>query len=220
MNVYALSDLHGFLPLYNKIKAFLKPDDVVFYLGDACDRGPNSWDTLVAISTDPQFIYLKGNHEDILVDLIEKKKADIVDTFAEQMAIYNGTYATFLEWEEKGTYGWANFLRSLPFYEFYKNREGKSIYLSHAGFTPNKGNIIGQTNLLWDRNHIEQSWPDEFDDIYVVHGHTPVKEEEMFYCNGHKINIDLGTYKHPFKTCLLNLDTFEYHIFSLEESNE
>ena len=148
MNVYALSDLHGFLSLYNKIKAFLKPDDVVFYLGDACDRGPNSWDTLVAISTDPQFIYLKGNHEDILVDLIEKKKADIVDTFAEQMAIYNGTYATFLEWEEKGTYGWANFLRSLPFYEFYKNREGKSIYLSHAGFTPNKGNIIGQTNLL------------------------------------------------------------------------
>ena len=68
MSVFACSDLHGMLHFYKTIKEFLKPEDVVFFLGDAGDRGPHPWETIKAILTDPQFIYIKGNHEDMLID--------------------------------------------------------------------------------------------------------------------------------------------------------
>ena len=35
---YVCSDLHGYLELYKKIKNFIKPEDTVFFLGDAGDR--------------------------------------------------------------------------------------------------------------------------------------------------------------------------------------
>ena len=38
MSMYACSDLHGMKELYLKIKDFLKPEDKVFFLGDAGDR--------------------------------------------------------------------------------------------------------------------------------------------------------------------------------------
>jgi hypothetical protein len=37
----------------------------------------------------------------------------------------------------------------------------------------------------------------------------PAVDGEIYkYCNGHKINIDLGSFS-THRTCLLNLDTFE-----------
>ena len=67
MSVYALGDLHGHYEIYEKVKAMLKPEDTVYFLGDAGDRGPDSWKCIKAIYDDPQFIYIKGNHEDMLV---------------------------------------------------------------------------------------------------------------------------------------------------------
>lgn len=67
MSVYACADLHGMMELYKQIKAFLKPDDIVYFLGDAGDRGSEPWEMIKTIYADPQFIYLKGNHEDMLV---------------------------------------------------------------------------------------------------------------------------------------------------------
>ena len=67
MSNFAVSDLHGHLKLYNKIKKFLKPEDTVYCLGDCGDRGPDAWETIKAVAKDEQFIYLKGNHEDMLV---------------------------------------------------------------------------------------------------------------------------------------------------------
>ena len=41
MATYACSDLHGNWELWAEIKKFLKPDDTLYYLGDATDRGPD-----------------------------------------------------------------------------------------------------------------------------------------------------------------------------------
>ena len=71
MSVYACGDLHGRLDIYRKIKEFLKPEDRVIFLGDANDRGPAPWALVKEILTDPQFIYLRGNHEEMLFDLFE-----------------------------------------------------------------------------------------------------------------------------------------------------
>jgi calcineurin-like phosphoesterase family protein len=68
MAVYACSDLHGMLHFYKAIKDILKPEDIVYFLGDAGDRGPHPWECIKTIMDDPQFIYIKGNHEDMLVD--------------------------------------------------------------------------------------------------------------------------------------------------------
>ena len=64
--IYALGDLHGHYSIYEKVKAMLKPEDTVYFHGDAGDRGPDSWKCIKAIYDDPQFIYIKGNHEDLL----------------------------------------------------------------------------------------------------------------------------------------------------------
>lgn len=65
VSVYAISDLHGMLCLYQEVKKFLKPEDKVYCLGDCGDRGPDPWETIKAVAADPQFIYIKGNHEDM-----------------------------------------------------------------------------------------------------------------------------------------------------------
>ena len=44
MATYAMGDLQGHLEVLKKIQAFLKPDDKVYFLGDACDRGPQSYE--------------------------------------------------------------------------------------------------------------------------------------------------------------------------------
>ena len=71
MATYACSDLHGRLDLLKQIQDFLQPDDTVYFLGDAGDRGPNPWETIKAVAQDKRFIYLKGNHEDMLVKAME-----------------------------------------------------------------------------------------------------------------------------------------------------
>ena len=50
--VFACSDLHGMMSLYKQIKDFLKPDDIVYFLGDASDRGEENWNTLKKIMMD------------------------------------------------------------------------------------------------------------------------------------------------------------------------
>ena len=58
MSIYATTDLHGRKDLYLKIKEILQPDDKVFFLGDANDRGWDGWELIKLIYNDPQFIYL------------------------------------------------------------------------------------------------------------------------------------------------------------------
>ena len=60
MNVYACSDLHGMYDLYQQIKDFIKPEDIVYCLGDCGDRGPDGWQIITEIINNPQWIYLYG----------------------------------------------------------------------------------------------------------------------------------------------------------------
>ena len=56
MSTYCCSDIHGVYKLYEKIKDFIGPEDKVYFLGDAVDRGPESWKCFKSIYYDPQFI--------------------------------------------------------------------------------------------------------------------------------------------------------------------
>lgn len=237
--VFACSDLHGCLDLYNQIKAFLEPDDKVYFLGDAIDRGPESWKTMQMIYRDPQFIYMKGNHEDMLVRACEDylwHDTCAWDYYSYQTCYRNGGEATMKAWEEdKYREEWVNILRTLPYIQNYTNKDGIVVLLSHAGFTPwldEDGDIIYPSvkkDLLWDRDHPLDDWSDNLDNVVVIHGHTPNqymmpdfhKEYEpgaFWYCDDHKCCIDNASFYSGI-TCLLDLDTFDEHIFQTKNLN-
>ena len=228
MSTYCFSDLHGHIKLYNKIKEIVKPEDVVYCLGDCGDRGPDSWATIKAVLTDPQFIYIKGNHEDMLVKAArEALSMDCYSSCHRQRLLYsNGGETTITElMKEKNPRLWINQIDNLPLYKFYTNKSGKNILLCHAGCSIWKGEEFfvpegEEEEFIWDRVHYYDS-SYLLDSTIVVHGHTPilylaadidVEEPDEWialeYCDGKKFCIDQGTYFSGHST-LFNLDTFE-----------
>lgn len=222
---YAVSDLHGYLDLYKQIKEYIKPEDVVYFLGDATDRGPNSWELAKTIYDDPQFIYLKGNHEDMLIKAVIGHINSAGGGFPEYNSLMgNGGKQTWKDvFKDPEGIDYIRKLVQLPEEAYYINDEGRVIHLSHAGFTPNSP--YGK-DLLWDRDHIFDDGSDIPEDWVIVHGHTPVyfQREQIttdeimetlfpeLYANCKKLNIDMGTY--ITKTCcLVDLDTFECKMF-------
>lgn len=223
MAFYAVSDLHGYLDAYKMIKEQLKPEDTVVCLGDCGDRGPQSWKTIKAVMQDPQWVYLKGNHEDMLI----KAAQDYFDydeyySEAYDLLCYNGGADTFEGLiNETSARGWIKQLKNLRTYSVYCNKQKDNLILTHAGFTPplDLEEPVKTNNLLWNRIHIHDDWP-EGNESVIIHGHTPVphldatEESCLIYANGHKIDIDLGVF-YTGKVCLLNLDNYEEHIFML-----
>lgn len=155
---------------------------------------------------------------------------------------WNGGASTFNGWINDGAKsGWYHYLRKLPLYLEYKNKNGITIMLCHAGFTPAKEPFPANEDLLWDREHIYDTTEGEG---ICVHGHTPISEYlilrldnannflppdrqfsysynggALWYCNNHKVDIDCCSYMSG-KTVLLNLDTFDEHIFTVDKEDE
>lgn len=237
MAVYACSDFHGCLKYYKAIKEFLKPEDKVYFLGDAGDRGPEPWETIKAVARDPQFVYIKGNHEDMLAVAIQDAiKGE--DMYSYRVLINNGGTDTFEQaMAEEDPAGWAHHLEKLSPIEKYMNENGEVVFLCHAGFTPwlNVHNtevaIPNEDRLIWDREHFYEDYEDYdwLPNAVVVHGHTPIPylwddfripEEKQtvgafWYANGHKVDIDTGAVW-TGHCVLLDLDTWEEHIFEVE----
>jgi calcineurin-like phosphoesterase family protein len=211
MAIYACSDFHGNYAAYEAVKNYIGENDVVYYLGDAGDRGPRPWETIVAIYNDSQFVYIKGNHEDMLVNAMKEWLPDHVKGVEYELLAWNGGHKTFQEWKDGPERNkWVTRLSALPTYEIYVNANNQVIHLTHAGFTP--PTVPKYDLLIWDRDHIYDDWAG-IETEYVVHGHTPTRryvgaDEICTYCNDHKIDIDISCYRSQ-KVALLNLDTFE-----------
>lgn len=225
---YAVSDLHGRYDLWQGILDYIQPDDKIYFLGDANDRNSAGWKMIKEIYNHPQFTYLKGNHEDILVHaLLEYFDQELVsDGYWYRMCMNNGGYQTFYDAiEDPDVQSWIKKICALPLEAEIETVEGK-IYMCHSGHK--YGN---RKDKLWDREHF--NWPVPSNDSYIVHGHTPTKflVEEYLYdsdfcdiltykeCNVcfyspndrggyNKVDIDVGAAWNDY-TVLLDLDTFE-----------
>ncbi len=231
MSIYAMSDLHGCLLFYQKMKEQLQPEDKVICLGDCGDRGPQGWETIKAVLEDPQFTYLRGNHEDMLIGAMQEYLGEDRHTAhsyskvgATALLVYNGGIQTLNGWKDEGADSkWLNKLLALPFRYTYDNKDGKHIILSHAGPTSilysEQEDLFTRDAICWDRDSINLEWPDEdeFKDTYMVHGHTPCwylskswKPEDgpIYYQDGHKIDIDCGTVQ-THAAYLFDLDNFD-----------
>lgn len=230
---YAISDIHGMHDIYDQVKEMLGPDDVVYFLGDACDRGYDCWNTVKDIYNDPQWIYLKGNHEDMMVKGLRQIQDEMASLRGEEdheMWMWNGGMATEDGWLEDGAdMVWVDRLANLPLQVEYTNPDGIIFHMSHAGFTCGRKEEMWGDELVWSRSHFFDHWDeDEYPNDICIHGHTPLEYliEEMqwhgygpqkykysqpearAYANGHKIDIDNGVFYTGY-TVLFDLDTLE-----------
>lgn len=238
MATYACSDLHGCKALFQKIRKFLKSDDIVYFLGDAADRGTHGWEIIKEIATDSRFIPIKGNHEDMLISAAESYFPDERPGRGYSLLVNNGGGNTFYDmtndpWNRE----WINHIKKYPTHIEYINKNNELVLLSHAGYTPwfdeRDGSTIMPTDsdLIWSREHFWDDWDEEnFGKTIVVHGHTPIPymaeylrtperddiEKPFWYCNNHKVCIDSAAFATDI-CFLLNLDDWSYHTFQVHE---
>jgi serine/threonine protein phosphatase 1 len=238
MAVYALGDLHGHLDILRQVQEFIGPEDKVIFVGDACDRGPESLATIKALKADHRFIHICGNHEDMLVEAIgDYLDDDKWDYKSYNLCYINGGEETIKDWEwDADRMRLYYYLKKLPTHIEYVNENGYTILLSHAGYTPywdeaipnNKELIIpDRHHLIWNRDDYFDNWDPYneggYDNFIVVHGHTPTrylardlriqyKSGPIWYADGHKVCIDTGGF-FSGEFCLLNLDTYETKMF-------
>ena len=230
--IFACSDLHGHYELWEKIKSFLKPDDKLYFLGDAADRRPDGYQIMKDMLLDKRIVYLMGNHEDFFVKGCTEYFKNYPDPLYDIVWLYmNGGQNTF----DSFCKDTLKICKSVVFLTSKLSQredlyiKDKHIILSHAGCDPNDGD----PDYLWDRYHYVHEWPEGYKNTYVIHGHTPtpfliqdlkklerpftISEGAVIYADGHKIDIDLGCFS-TNKTVLIDLETFE--IIPIESDKE
>jgi len=175
--IIVIGDLHGiFEPLARLLDRIRPTDsDLIVFIGDYIDRGPDSKeiiDALLALKTEhPATLFLKGNHEDMLLGSAGKDAVvKDVNTW-----LYNGGAQTLLSygmsrrdvielaqlWDEQGRFRkMASFIpeEHLDFYQgLILYFETEHYFICHAGVSPLLTIEEGKLNtfdLLWMRDHI------------------------------------------------------------------
>lgn len=222
----AVSDIHGDWNVWTALKNFIQSDDTIYLLGDCADRGDRGWDIIKEALAHPQIIYLKGNHEDMLVNAVRNSKMNGLINADSQLLFDNGGRATLYDWaaDTKENQALIDDIAKLPLYEIYMNENRQMIILTHAGLTPWESvSNYSEEELLWDRLHYTLlSWPNNAGHIVVVHGHTPC----MYIAEDLNLEyeVDQPFWYHPHKCCIdnctalnkaaiaLDLDTFEHYV--------
>ena len=215
---FIVSDLHGRLDIFNQVIATIENlsngNYRLFYLGDACDRGPDGYLLMLALLNNEKVVYIKGNHEDLFIasaktiinqskiyKMSVKKffksdifKSDMIWDDDINLHIQNGGISTIRQWiNYNADTSILQKLNSLPVKISYAN-----IDMCHAGTTKEKWEENNELFLLNDREHFNEQW---FDNRILVHGHTPTlflssakKEDIQPIRYNNKIDIDLGVF--------------------------
>lgn len=181
----AFGDIHGCRVELNALLAQVTPtaDDRLVFLGDYIDRGPDSAgvidDLLQLRERLPQCVFLRGNHEEMLLDVLAGGNPT---TF-----LGNGGDRTIASYQARGE--WPPPDRHLAFFTGLPcSHETAEFIFAHAGLRP--GLPVAEqdpADLLWIRTEFLDSayaWGKP-----VVFGHTP-REEPLLTM--HRIGLDTG----------------------------
>lgn len=192
MSIYAISDLHGY-PLENLTellsRAGFTDDDTLIIIGDVVDRnGDGGVAMLRSIMRQPNYEFLLGNHEDMLLNcafLFDEITEETLDSLSPADMIH------YERWMRNGGGVTAENLRALKredpeefaeLMDFLRlappaasaHAGGRDFLLLHGGlkdFSPDKklsDYLIH--DILWERPKLTDEY---FDDIITVFGHTP-----------------------------------------------
>lgn len=184
--VYASSDWHGSAEPAKKLLSYLKDDDILYYLGDAIDRGDDGIELLNLLIKDPRVIFLRGNHEEFMQKSILEKLDDInlITTTFYLWVCNNGGNKTWSDIEllnKEELLKYVMQIKHMPLSAEYESPKGHKVILEHAGFTPGVSDKFHDP--LWDRDHFYEKWSKDakFKNTYVIHGHTPVQYLQFHY---------------------------------------
>lgn len=202
--VYAIGDVHGCASLLDSLLALIDADCAgararLVFLGDYVDRGPDSKgviDRLIEIAAErPGSIFLKGNHEQAMLDFIESPDHN------EEWLHWGGdktleSYGVGKIWHTHPSELAADLVERLPraHRDFLGALElwriiGDYAFV-HAGFKP--GVPIEEQreeDCLWIRAEFHNAGSGERPDKFVVHGHHPVRKP---IDTGWRIDVDTG----------------------------
>ena len=219
-----IGDIHGGLKALIQVleKANVTPKDTLIFLGDYVDgwsESPQVIDFLIGLSQQQECIFIRGNHDELLLNWLESNRDN-------PMWKEHGGEATVL------AYANVDEVRKQKHIDFFKNLHNYYLDSSnrlfvHAGFT----NLNGVTHeyfpkmFYWERTLWEMAvsldkslgkedllYPKRlklYNEIYI--GHTPVtkinKTTPVNFAN--VWNIDTGAaFLGPLS--ILNVDTKEY----------
>ncbi|MFH0976764.1 MAG: metallophosphoesterase family protein [Spirochaetota bacterium] len=205
---YLIGDIHGCIDhldnLYSKIKNLISDNDTLIFLGDYIDRGPDSYEVieyLISLSKENNTIFLKGNHEDMLL----KYKSSSLDY---QNYMENGGMATIKSYKKN----LGSFTIPLNHQVFFNNLtqyfESEDFIAVHAGLNPKIYNIEAQSSydMLWIRDKFFRD-PRKWEKT-IIFGHTPCSilsgqnKEIYFNKDTNIIGIDTGACYGGVLTCL------------------
>jgi serine/threonine protein phosphatase 1 len=218
--VYAIGDIHGCIAPLRQLHQLIREHaanqpvarNVVVYLGDYVDRGPDSRAVIDLLRDGPlpafERIFLKGNHEASLLQFLEDEEhGPQWFAYGGDATLYSyGVSAPRSSTDLAGLHrAQSEFAQKLPpehrdFFARLQLTHIEDDYLFvHAGLRP--GVAIENQNaddLLWIRDEFLRSNA-EFGKI-VVHGHS-ISEEPTIRHN--RIGIDTGAFAGGPLTCLV-----------------
>ena len=218
--IYAVGDIHGRSDLLSRLHSHIQDDvassaqkrHLIVYLGDYVDRGETSKTVIDLLLDEPlkgfETIFLKGNHEDMMLGFLENSPDGIgwlrnggdatVYSYGVRMASPFRMDHRYFEMQqalrEKLPDRHLAFFRNLIMHHI----EGGYLFV-HAGIQPGIP-IDKQTsqNLLWIRHEFIGSRADH--GHCVVHGHTIFPEPDL---RPNRIGIDTGAFFSNVLTCLV-----------------
>lgn len=209
---YVISDIHGCYREYAELldKLRLSPEDTLYILGDAMDRGPAPIKVIQDIMARPNAWYILGNHDFMMWSALRRLAVEVTQENIDQLTA--DAMLAYCGWMENGGGVTAEQFRKLPrdeqndilefleeasAYEIVKTG-GTRYVLTHAGITGfDARKSLDEYDLedfLWDRPDYETPlFPDP--DTFLVTGHTPTPlihgEPLVYRKNGH-IAVDCG----------------------------
>lgn len=155
---YVIGDIAGnYTSLVKLISSFDHPCDIVL-VGDLVDRGNQSKEVIEHCMANPDYVVLKGNHEDLMVDCLEgTNRYESWD--GKHCWEHNGGFETIQSFSGQKVASRDNIPReviewakALPEFHIVE-LEGKKYHISHAP-PPAPGRIINwpdEPPLLWNR---------------------------------------------------------------------
>lgn len=215
----AIGDIHGQFDMLMKLMDKINPseEDFFVFIGDYIDRGRKSKEVinyLIEFKKNYNAVFLKGNHEDMLLDLLG------LDEYAINGEYYyrNGGEFTAISYgnADSGIEDLANLIPKKHI-EFIKNTvisfETEHYYFAHGGVIP--GIPLDEQKretLLWIRYQFIY-YPTGLDKV-VVFGHTPQREVLI---TEDKIGIDTGA---GYFMKLSAIDLFTKEIYQVRYRKE
>jgi serine/threonine protein phosphatase 1 len=217
--VYAIGDIHGRADLLRRLHLGIAEDageggpadNLILYVGDLVDRGPDSNGVIDAVMAAApagfRKLCLLGNHEAMMLEFLDDIGIGMswalnggVATLA-SYGVGSLSHDTEREWRRVQRELAAAiperqlaFLRGLPL----RHVEGDYLF-AHAGVRPGIAlDRQDRDDLLWIREEFLDSAADH--GKVVVHGHTVTREVEV---RPNRIGIDTGAYATGRLTCLV-----------------